>query len=114
NRRFAPLTERLRSELAGVPAPSLLVRVNAGPLTEEHWLHDPEEGGGRLLGEACHFVDLLSHLAGSPAVSVHAVGVPNPRRGLELSDDIAATIRFASGAIATLLYSGSGDPRLPK
>jgi predicted dehydrogenase/NADPH:quinone reductase-like Zn-dependent oxidoreductase len=113
NRRFAPLLVRLREELAGA-VPSLLVRVNAGPLPADHWLHDPDEGGGRLLGEGCHFVDLLSNLAGSQAVSTHAVAAPQADRALECSDDVAATFRFASGAVGTLLYSGSGDPRLPK
>jgi predicted dehydrogenase len=88
--------------------------VNAGPLPRDHWLHDPEEGGGRLIGEGCHFVDLLSHLADAAALSVHAVAVPSPERPLESSDDVAATLRFAGGAVGTLLYSGSGASPLPK
>jgi predicted dehydrogenase len=114
NRRYAPLVARLREELEGVQAPALLARVNAGPLPEGHWLHDPEEGGGRLLGEGCHFVDLLAHLAGAPAASVHAVATPQPGRSLECSDEIVATLRFANGAVGTLLYSGGGDERLAK
>jgi predicted dehydrogenase/threonine dehydrogenase-like Zn-dependent dehydrogenase len=114
NRRFAPLVERLRAELEGVAARALLVRVNAGPLPEEHWLHDPEEGGGRLLGETCHFVDLLAHLAGARPVSAYAVAVPHPVRGIEQSDDVVGTLRFANGGVGTLLYTGSGDSRLSK
>jgi predicted dehydrogenase len=114
NRRFAPLTERLRSELAGIPDLVLSARVNAGPLPAEHWLHDPEEGGGRLLGEGCHFVDLLADLAGARIVSAHAVAVPHPERPIEASDALAGTLRFASGAVATLVYTGGGDPKLPK
>jgi predicted dehydrogenase/threonine dehydrogenase-like Zn-dependent dehydrogenase len=114
NRRFAPLVERLRTELEGVLAPALVVRVNAGPLPEGHWLHDPEEGGGRLLGESCHFVDLLAYLAGAPPASAYAVAVPHPVRGLEQSDDVVGTFRFANGGVGTLLYTGSGDPRLSK
>ncbi len=113
NRRFAPLAQRLRAELDGAAA-VLLSRVNAGPLPDEHWLHDPEEGGGRLLGEGCHFVDLLCYLAGSEPCSVHAIAVPEPRRPLECSDGIAATIQFGSGAVATFAYTGFGDPRFPK
>ena len=64
NRRFAPLVERLQAELGRVDDLVLSMRVNAGPLPDDHWLHDPEDGGGRLLGEGCHFVDLL---ATSPA-----------------------------------------------
>ena len=114
NRRFAPLVVRLRDELAGAPGVVLSARVNAGPLPPDHWLHDSEEGGGRLLGEGCHFVDLLSHLAGTPATAVHAFAAPQPQRPLERSDALVATLRFANGAVGTLVYSGDGDPRLPK
>jgi predicted dehydrogenase/threonine dehydrogenase-like Zn-dependent dehydrogenase len=115
NRRHAPLTARLRKELDASGGPhTLLARVNAGPLPDDHWLHDPEDGGGRLLGEACHFVDLLAHLASSPPVSAHAFAVPHCERGIESSDDLVAILRFASGAVATLLYTGSGDSRLAK
>jgi predicted dehydrogenase/threonine dehydrogenase-like Zn-dependent dehydrogenase len=114
NRRFAPLTLRLRAELAHTSAATMLARVNAGPVPEDHWTIDPAEGGGRLLGEGCHFVDLLSHLAGTPPRSVHAFAVPHPERPLECSDEVVATIRFGTSAVGTLIYSGSGDPRMPK
>jgi predicted dehydrogenase/threonine dehydrogenase-like Zn-dependent dehydrogenase len=113
NRRFAPLVERLQAELGQVGDLVLSMRVNAGPLPDDHWLHDPEDGGGRLLGEGCHFVDLLSYLAGSPAISGHAVAVPQPGRPIECSDSFTAHMRFAN-AVGTLVYSGSGDARLPK
>ena len=89
------------------------LRVNAGPLPADHWLHDPEDGGGRLLGEGCHFVDLLATLAGSEALAAHAVATPQPGRPLECSDSFSAHIRFATG-VGTLVYSGGGDPKLPK
>ena len=114
NRRFAPLAVQLRAELEAVASPILLARANAGPLPADHWTHDPEDGGGRLIGEGCHFVDLLSYLAGAPAVVVHALAVPHPQRPLECSDEVVATLRFASGAVGTLVYSGGGDPHLPK
>jgi predicted dehydrogenase/threonine dehydrogenase-like Zn-dependent dehydrogenase len=113
NRRFAPLVAQLQAELAGTGDLMLSMRVNAGLLPDDHWLHDAEDGGGRLLGEGCHFVDLLAHLAGSPAVSAHAVAVPQPGRPIHCSDSFAAHIRFG-GAVGTLVYSGGGDPRLPK
>lgn len=114
NRRFAPLVERLRNELAGAPVRALAVRVNAGPLPPDHWLHDPDDGGGRLLGEGCHFVDLLAYLAQSEPVSAYACAAPIPERPLESSDDIVAVLRFADGGVGTLVYAGSGDQRLPK
>jgi predicted dehydrogenase len=92
----------------------LAARVNAGPLADDHWLHDPEVGGGRLLGEGCHFIDLLAHLAGDRITSVHATATPQPGRPLECSDDVAAVLHFAHGGVATLTYAGGGDPRLPK
>ncbi len=91
NRRFAPMTEAMRRELDGVSDRVFLVRVNAGPLPAEHWMHDPHDGGGRLLGEGCHFVDLLAHLAGSPPVTAQAVASPQPLRPLECSDNLSAT-----------------------
>jgi predicted dehydrogenase/NADPH:quinone reductase-like Zn-dependent oxidoreductase len=114
NRRFAPLAVQLRNELEGVGSSILLARVNAGPLRADHWTHDPEEGGGRLVGEGCHFVDLLSYLAGARVVTVHALAVPHPQRPLECSDEVVATLRFANGAVGTFVYSGGGDSRLPK
>jgi predicted dehydrogenase/threonine dehydrogenase-like Zn-dependent dehydrogenase len=114
NRRFAPLAVQLRRELEAIASPTLLARVNAGPLPPDHWTHDPEDGGGRLIGEGCHFVDLLSYLAGARAATVHALAVPHPQRPLECSDEVVATLRFTNGAVGTFLYSGGGDPRLPK
>ncbi len=114
NRRFAPLTERAREELGDVADRVLTVRVNAGPLPASHWLHDPEDGGGRLLGEGCHFVDLLAHLAGAPAVCVSAFAVPQPSRSLDCSDSFVATFQFGNDAVGSLAYSGSGDLALPK
>jgi predicted dehydrogenase len=113
NRRFAPLVERLRAELGAVDDLVLSMRTNAGSLPNDHWLHDPEDGGGRLLGEGCHFVDLLSHLAASRSISAHAVAVPQPGRPIECSDSFTAHIRY-SNAVASLVYSGGGDPKLPK
>jgi len=114
NRRFAPLAVQLRNELEAVASPTLLARVNAGPLPADHWAHDPEDGGGRLIGEGCHFVDLLSYLSGGPTVVVHALAVPHPQRPLECSDEVVATLRFGNGGVGTLVYTGGGDPRLPK
>jgi predicted dehydrogenase/threonine dehydrogenase-like Zn-dependent dehydrogenase len=114
NRRFASLTQRLRSELEGVPNCVFAARVNAGPLPDDHWLHDPQEGGGRLLGEACHFVDLLAHLAEAPVIAAHVFAAPQPGRPLECSDSFTVALRFADGDVASLVYTGGGDARLPK
>ena len=100
NRRFAPLALELRQHFAARRSPLVMqVRVNAGPLPEDHWLRDPREGG-RLVGEACHFVDLCAWLCGALPVSVYALGT---------GDDFALTLRFGDGSIATIAYLASSD-----
>jgi predicted dehydrogenase len=112
NRRFARLASQLRSAIA-VSGPMLVTyRVNAGRLPRSHWSHDPEQGGGRIVGEACHFVDFAAYLcAGRPHV-IAAEGVSGSSEPLE--DNIAATLRFDDGSLATIVYSALGDPGLEK
>ena len=112
NRRFAALSEKLRAffaDRAGRPL-VMLQRVNAGPVPDESWLHDPAIGGGRILGEVCHFVDLLSFLCGSPPVRVEAQAV----RGNRHHDELVATLGFEDGLVGTIVYSSGGDPSFPK
>jgi predicted dehydrogenase len=114
NRRFAPLVEKLAAHFAGRAAPLVMhYRVNAGFLPSDHWVHDPVEGGGRLLGEGCHFVDLLHSLAGARPTRVFAecIGGGSRYRG---DDNVAVTLRFADGSIGTLTYTALGDPSLGK
>jgi polar amino acid transport system substrate-binding protein len=114
NRRYAPLVNRLSSAFGSRPPEGLLLRVNAGALAPDHWLNDPEEGGGRLLGEGCHFVDLAAHLSASKPVSVYASAAAPPTGPIEACDTFAVTIAFASGATAQILYTGGGDSALGK
>ncbi len=103
----------MRSFLAQVEAPRLMhYRVNAGPLPPDHWLRDPAQGGGRLLGEVCHFIDSLTFLAGAMPVRVRAEGL---RGGAESSeDDLIVTLEFADGSLGTIHYAVSGDRAVPK
>jgi polar amino acid transport system substrate-binding protein len=103
NRRFAPLTIALR-ELQG---PKLMAyRVNAGPLPRRHWLNDLADGGGRLKGEGCHFIDFLCGQAGSDPVDVTAHGFrSDPELPLAATDNLSVEIRFADGSIGTLHYA---------
>ncbi|WP_371054395.1 bi-domain-containing oxidoreductase [Rhodosalinus sp. K401] len=108
NRRFAPLMGEMKAALAGMAGPlQILYRVNAGPLPPESWIHGTE-GGGRLLGECCHFLDAMAHLAGAPAVSVQAVAASGA------GDVVSALLRFADGSTGALVYAPMGDPALPK
>ncbi len=108
NRRFAPMVVRLKSFLATITEPlALHYRVNAGYLPPDHWLNDPEQGGGRILGEACHFIDLLSFVAASPIVEVEARLVGES--GRYAGGNVILALRFANGSEGTIHYLSSGD-----
>ncbi len=114
NRRFAPLVGKLTEHFAGRKQPLVMTyRVNAGFIPADHWVHDPVEGGGRILGEACHFVDLLQHVAGAPPVRVSAECIAGGAR-CRGDDNVIATLRFADGSIGTVIYTAAGDDRRPK
>jgi predicted dehydrogenase len=113
NRRFAPLMVPVRRMIAEASEPPVMaIRVNAGPLPRDHWTLDPVQGGGRILGEACHFVDLLTCLAGSMPVRIFAVGAP--AFGVDTEDNFAATLEFESGAVGSLVYTSTGDRAFSK
>jgi predicted dehydrogenase/threonine dehydrogenase-like Zn-dependent dehydrogenase len=114
NRRYSPYAVRLRELVAHRSAPvHLSYRMNAGYLPPEHWVHGPE-GGGRVLGEGCHILDLFRFLAGISAVDVSATGVRSPRRDVAPTDNFSATIRYSEGSVCTLLYTAQGGKELPK
>lgn len=112
NRRFAPLALRLRDALGGRGPLVMTYRVSAGRLPASHWTHDPHVGGGRIVGEVCHFVDLLSYLCGAPPDRVTAAAVGGGSEPRE--DNVAATICFSDGSIGQVVYSALGDPALAK
>jgi predicted dehydrogenase/NADPH:quinone reductase-like Zn-dependent oxidoreductase len=114
NRRFAPFARAVRETFAGRRAGLVMsVRINAGRIPGGNWVLDGEEGGGRVVGEACHFVDLLSFWAGAPPVrvSAHAIG---PDGGWERSDNLVVSLSFADGSIGTITYTAMGDPSVSK
>jgi predicted dehydrogenase/threonine dehydrogenase-like Zn-dependent dehydrogenase len=113
NRRFAPYLMELRKHLAAVQEPVLAsYRVNAGYLPPSHWTQDPQEGGGRLIGEGCHFIDLLLYLIGSRPVSVETHALPDQYRYRQ--DNYAVTIRFENGSIGQLTYVANGNKSFSK
>jgi predicted dehydrogenase/threonine dehydrogenase-like Zn-dependent dehydrogenase len=115
NRRFAPQVVRMKELLATVEEPkSFVMTVNAGAIPPEHWTQDKLVGGGRIVGEACHFVDLLRHLAGAPIVRHHAVALGR-HPALAVTDDKASlTLEFADGSVGTIHYLANGDKGFPK
>jgi predicted dehydrogenase/threonine dehydrogenase-like Zn-dependent dehydrogenase len=110
NRRFAPLAVHLRAALASKPGPRrFTVDVNAGRLPAGHWTLDPKQGGGRIVGEACHFVDLLRFFSGSVIASVHVKS-----RDGDGQDGSCFELKFANGDIAALNYRADLPAHLPK
>jgi len=111
NRRFAPLLQTLRNHLpTGVPR-AIVYRINAGVVPPEHWVHDPEIGGGRILGEACHFIDLAAFVAGSAITAVCARAL---RSRPALNDTAVIQLGFADGSIASICYFSNGNKAVPK
>lgn len=108
NRRFAPFIVELKQHLQSLNEPLMLhYRVNAGFIPPDHWTQDPAQGGGRLLGEACHFIDLLVHLSGSTPHKVTARALPNSGRYSQ--DNFLIILEFANGSLGTLTYVANGD-----
>lgn len=109
NRRFAPSTEFVRQHFEKAQGPlTVTYRINAGRVPHGSWVADPEQGGGRILGEVCHFVDLCAFLAGAPVVQVHAMRTAGD------ADEVVVSLRMANGSIATVAYVVDGDPAGPK
>jgi predicted dehydrogenase/threonine dehydrogenase-like Zn-dependent dehydrogenase len=110
NRRFAPHAIRMKQLLAAQNGPkSMIMTVNAGAIPAEHWTQDKEVGGGRIVGEACHFVDLLRFLAGAPIVSHRLQTMPS-----QTQDTATIELGFADGSIGTVHYFANGDKAFPK
>lgn len=113
NRRFASLAVRMRAFLDGRSEPlAANYRVNAGYLPPNHWTQDLRQGGGRILGEACHFIDFLTFLVGSTPVSVTAQALPDLGRYRE--DNAIMTFKFPDGSLGTVTYLANGDKSFPK
>jgi predicted dehydrogenase len=113
NRRFAPFAQELKTFLGERQEPLVVqYRVNAGYIPRTHWVHDQEQGGGRIIGEACHFIDFLTYLVGAPPVSVSALGLPDAEHYLE--DNVILTFNFPDGSIGSVTYLANGEKAFPK
>jgi predicted dehydrogenase len=110
NRRFAPQVQKIKSLLAGVTGPKALVMtVNAGAIPAEHWTQDPAVGGGRIIGEACHFIDLLRFLVGAPIARAEALAMDTA-----MGDSVSISLGFADGSLGTVHYLANGSKAFPK
>lgn len=114
NRRFAPMVEQLKAVFPKGTPRQMIYRVNSGAIPTSTWLHEPEEGGGMLVGEMCHFIDLMQFIAEERPVSVYARSLSLKRDDLADSDNVSIVIAFDGGSVGTLCYSTVGDKAAPK
>ncbi|MBN2678465.1 MAG: bi-domain-containing oxidoreductase [Anaerolineaceae bacterium] len=113
NRRFAPFSQRLKTFISQRAEPLIAhYRINAGYLPKDHWLNDLETGGGRIIGEACHFIDYLCYLVGACPENVTAQALPD--NGTYSEDNILLTFNFSDGSLGTIMYLSNGDKAFPK
>lgn len=113
NRRFAPLTIKAK-KIFKESAPLIIsYTINAGFIPKDHWAHDLQEGGGRIIGEVCHFIDLCYYLVGSEPITVSASIIPH-QKGVQTEDNIAITLTFKNGSIGTIIYTSLAPKTLPK
>jgi predicted dehydrogenase/threonine dehydrogenase-like Zn-dependent dehydrogenase len=111
NRRFAPQVRSIKREFAAGVQKSINYRINAGAIPADDWVHDREIGGGRIIGEVCHFVDLVMFLAGSLPKSLYAAAMEDPRGML---DTLNVNILFRDGSIANVSYFANGSKAMKK
>ena len=105
NRRFAPMAVRLKQFFSDIHEPlAINYRINAGLLPRDHWVNDPDQGGGRIIGELCHFVDLVAFIGGSQPVQVHAHRLASQDR-----DTVNVFVHLANGSQANISYLANGD-----
>ena len=113
NRRFSPHMLKVKQLIAGRSEPLCMsMTINAGAISDDHWTQDPERGGGRIIGEGCHFIDLLSFVACNPVTRVSAIMVGE---GVPVRDDkMAIIMQFADGSVGTVNYFSNGSKSYPK
>lgn len=115
NRRFAPQVEKIQTLLRSVHAPKTIVMtVNAGAIPANHWTQDIEIGGGRIIGEGCHFIDLLRHLIGEPITGIKAFAAGDPLQGPHQHDNVSFMLQFADDSVGTVHYLANGHRSVPK
>ncbi len=115
NRRYAPLTRQVVDYLPASLGPKgINIRVNAGRLPDNSWINDERQGGGRIVGEVCHFIDLASAVAGAPVVSVSGRALGGTDEPPKLAQDAIVTVGLADGSMASILYTSRGPAQMSK
>lgn len=115
NRRFSPHAKLLKDYFAKRTQPLVMhYRVNAGTIPKDVWIQDPAVGGGRMVGEGCHFIDFMRFVCGAPVTKVQALCIQTANAAETPEDSISVNLQFADGSVGTLEYVAFGDTALPK
>lgn len=115
NRRFAPISLEIKKELQSTSEPFVMnIRVNAGFIPKDHWSQLPQVGGGRIVGEICHFIDLMQFFTDSKPVKVYAESISSNNELITPNDNLAIVVKFNDGSVGNLTYVANGDKSLPK
>lgn len=115
NRRFAPSTQEVVKHFSDVKSPLVVnIRINSGTIPADHWIQDVEVGGGRVIGEGCHFVDLASALVSSNPKTVSCIGTAKADKSALLNDNVAIQLTFDNGSIANIIYTADGSKVMQK
>lgn len=115
NRRYSPLIQKVKSVISSTSSPAVInYRVNAGQIPPENWVQNLEEGGGRIVGEVCHFIDLIAYLASGKVNSLNAIHIPIDGKTVKSEDNVIVTMSFDNGSIGVLTYASVGGLELGK
>jgi predicted dehydrogenase len=115
NRRFSPFIRKAKSLLEGRSTPAVAsYRINAGFISKDSWVQDPVEGGGRIIGEICHFVDTLRSLIAAPVKTIQAACVQTDDKSQINRDSVAITLTYRDGSVGTIIYHPMGNSQYPK
>jgi len=115
NRRFAGISKTIKAAVSGAREPLVVnIRINAGLIPKNHWIQQAEKGGGRIIGEMCHFIDLMQFFTDSEPVKVFAESIGTGNEQITPDDNVAVVVKFKNGSVGNLVYLANGDKSLPK
>jgi predicted dehydrogenase len=115
NRRFSPVAQEIKKSFTNVGEPLVInYRINAGFIPREHWTQNEEVGGGRIIGEVCHFIDLIQYFTDALPEVVYAQTINSSNQKVKNDDNIAINIKFSNGSVGSIVYVANGDKSLPK
>jgi polar amino acid transport system substrate-binding protein len=115
NRRFAPLAKTAKTLAESRKNPLMIIyRVNSAGMKKDHWINDPIEGGGAIIGEGCHFFDFCNWIVGRNPVQLHAEMISSSDESIVTSNNIISTIKYEDGSVASVIYTTIGNASFPK